>query len=130
MHNEPSANSGHGTPLPLNHIHTLSYRDATIRLAVIDGRPWFVAADVCKALGVYNPRHGAAKCVRALADTQKALCRLPDVLRGSPAVLLVSESGLDKLLWLALHSVTEAWSVLSSINGEAISILAQEARNC
>lgn len=77
MHNEPYANSGHGTPLPLNNIHTLSYQSMPIRFVLIDGQPWFVAADVCKAVGVYNPRYGAAKHVRAISESQKALGRLP-----------------------------------------------------
>lgn len=122
MHNEPSANCGDG-PVPLNHIHTLSYQSTPIRFALIDGQPWFVAADVCKAIGVYNPRHGAAKHVRAIADSQKALVKLPDVPRGAaPVVLVVSRSGLDKLLWLALHSVSEAWTVLSSVNAQAATL--------
>ena len=122
MHNEPSANSGRGIPLPLNHVHTLSYESMPIRFALIDGQPWFVAADVCKAVGVYNPRHGAAKYVRAIADSQKALVKLPDIPRGSPAVLMVSQSGLDKLLWLALHSVSEAWALLSSVNAQVTAL--------
>ncbi|SDM28848.1 Bro-N domain-containing protein [Ensifer sp. YR511] len=127
MHNEPSANSGHGIPLPLNHIHILCHQSTPIRFALIEGQPWFVAADVCKAVGVYNPRHGAAKYVRAVADSQKALVKLPDIPRGSPAVLMISQSGLDKLLWLALHSVSAAWPVLSSITAQASFIVAKEA---
>ncbi|KQV84347.1 hypothetical protein [Rhizobium sp. Root1220] len=127
MHNEQYANSGHGTPLPLNDIHTLSYQSTPIRFALIDGQPWFVAADVCKAVGVYNPRYGAAKYARAIADSEKMLGRLPNVLRGAPAVLVISERGLDKLLWLALHSVNEAWPVLSSINAQASSLITKEA---
>ncbi|MBD9558452.1 BRO family protein [Ensifer sp. ENS03] len=121
MHNEPSANSGDG-PVPLNYIRTLSYQSTPIRFALIDGQPWFVAADICKAVGVYNPRHGAAKYVRAIADDQKALVKLPDIPRGSPAVLMVSQSGLDKLLWLALHSVSEAWALLSSVNAQVTAL--------
>lgn len=126
MHNEPSANSGDG-PVPLDYIRTLSYQSTPIRFALIDGQPWFVAADVCKSVGVYNPRHGAAKYVRAIADSQKALVKLPDIPRGSPAVLMVSQCGLDKLLWLALHSVSSAWPVLSSISAQSSFIAAKEA---
>jgi prophage antirepressor-like protein len=94
---------------------------------LIDGQPWFVAADVCKAVGVYNPRHGAAKHLRAIDDSQRVLVKLPDVPRGAaPVVLMVSRSGLDKLLWLARHSVSEAWPVLSSISAQASFIVAKE----
>ncbi|MDM9644523.1 hypothetical protein [Rhizobium sp. S163] len=128
MHNEPSANSGHGTPMPLNNVQTLTYRSTSIRFALIAGQPWFVAADVCKAVGVYNYRHGAANNVRALAPTHKALARLSDVPRGSPNVLIVSETGLDKLLWLALHSVTESWLALSDIKAHVATIVANVAK--
>ncbi|MGR9178448.1 BRO-N domain-containing protein [Rhizobium leguminosarum] len=127
MHNEPSANSGHGTPLPLNDIQAMSHQSTPIRFAMIDGRPWFVAADVCKAVGVYNPRHGAAKYVRGIPESEKTLARLPSVSRGAPAVLIISESGLDKLLWLALHSVAKAWSVLSSVSAQVSVVVSREA---
>jgi prophage antirepressor-like protein len=129
MHNEPSANGGRGTPLPLNNIHTLSHQSTPIRFAMIDGRPWFVAADVCKAVGVYNPRHGAAKYVRAISEGEKNVARLPSVPRGAPSVLIISESGLDKLLWLALHSVSKAWSVLSSITYQVSVVVSRGASN-
>jgi len=122
MHNEPSANSGHGTPMPVDYIYTLSYKSAPIRFALIDNQPWFVAADVCKAIGAYDDRHGAAKWVRSIPEDQKTLCRLPRPGTRTPAVLIVSESGLDKLLWLALHSVSEAWSVLSSVKAQVSSL--------
>ena len=41
---------------------------------VIDGQPWFIAADVCRSLGIKNPSHAMAR----LDDDEKALqkCRL------------------------------------------------------
>jgi len=134
IHQDPIPRGNHkvaykGTPRFLRQSFRTVHQDTPIRFALIDGQPWFVAADVCRAVGVFNPRHGAAKYVRALPDTQKALCRLPEVLRGSPAVLLVSESGLDKLLWLALHNVSSAWTVLSSLKAQVSSVVSEEARH-
>lgn len=33
-----------------------AYGDRPIRTVVIDGEPWFVAADVCAVLGIINGR--------------------------------------------------------------------------
>ncbi len=118
MHNEPSAISGHGTPLPLNNVHILSYQSTPIRFAIIDGQPWFAAVDVCRALGVLNPRYGGSKHIRAVPNDQKMTARVPNTSREASTVHMVSIDGLDKLLWLALHSVSKAWSVLSSITAQ------------
>ena len=36
------------------------FEDHPVRIIVIDGEPWFVAADVCQALGYKNPRDAVA----------------------------------------------------------------------
>lgn len=45
---------------------------ADIRVVSIDGNPWFVATDVCKAIGLTN----VALAVRPLNDDEKPLIRL------------------------------------------------------
>lgn len=64
-----------------------------IRTTIEDSQPWFVAADVCKALG--------------LDDTSKAVSRLDDDERGATSIrtlggdqemTIVSESGLYALI--------------------------------
>ena len=56
------------------------------------GAPWFVAADVCRALGLLNP----TDALKVLAADQRRLERI-EGMRGSPANL-ISESGLYKLV--------------------------------
>lgn len=64
------------------------FNSNNIRVVTIEGNPWFVAADVCKALGYKNP----TEFVRGLDDDEKAKKFLGS---GSP-VNVLSESGLYK----------------------------------
>lgn len=74
-----------------------------IRTAVIDGEPWFVSSDVCRALGL---RADAAKDSRIAANEQRLLTKtrgqapsLPGLFQGTDYRLrLLSESGLYKLI--------------------------------
>jgi prophage antirepressor-like protein len=63
-----------------------------IRVIEIAGQPWFVAADVCRALGLRNP----TMTLRSLAPDERTLRNF----EGGPAagVNLISESGLYKLI--------------------------------
>lgn len=45
-----------------------------VRVVIIDGEPWFVAADVCRALGLTN----TTKALFALDDDEKQSVVLPD----------------------------------------------------
>lgn len=79
-------------------------RFGNIRTFVEEGKqePWFVAADVCRALEVKNARDAVAR----LDDDEKNTVVLTDGNRGNPNVTVVSEPGLYAL-------------VLSSRNPEA-----------
>jgi prophage antirepressor-like protein len=76
-----------------------------IRTTLIDGEPWFAAADVCRALGLaYSPRSGTSKFIAHLLGTERRVVRLIATdqtggkSRGNPNVSVVSESGLYKLI--------------------------------
>ena len=80
-----------------------------IRTATIDGEPWFVAADVCRALGlrpdtVRTSGKGARALqpaeTRVLMKTRDPVTSLPDGLfrRNDYRLRLLSESGLYKLV--------------------------------
>lgn len=76
--------------------------DVTIRTTLIDGEPWFVAHDICTALGM-DTWGGTSQWVRGLAADEKvrALRRdHPEVFSGTSAgsLTLISESGLYKLV--------------------------------
>jgi len=42
----------------MNAIKTLCYDDAGVRVVIVDGEPWFSAADVCTLLEIGNPVAG------------------------------------------------------------------------
>ncbi len=68
-----------------------------IRVETYDGNPWFVAADVCRALGF---KSSGAMNTRRLADDQKGLtpCHTPGGLQN---LSVISESGLYTLVMRA-----------------------------
>jgi prophage antirepressor-like protein len=68
--------------------------DITIRVIDRNGVPWFVAADLCRALGIANPRDS----VSSLDDDEKDVGNT-DTLGGNQEVLIVSESGLFALIF-------------------------------
>ena len=61
-----------------------------------DGEPWFVAADVCKALEIGNPAQGLVR----LEDDEKmnTLISNEGNQRGNPNMTVVNESGLYTLI--------------------------------
>ncbi len=59
-----------------------------------NGQAWFVAADVCKALGLRNSRQSLA----TLDDDEKGVCTT-DTLGGTQQVATVNESGLYTLIF-------------------------------
>lgn len=76
--------------------------DAKIRAIIIDGAPWFVALDVCHALGISNNRDAMLK----LDDDEKNTVALTDGKRGNPNTLIISESGLYTLILRCRDAVT------------------------
>jgi prophage antirepressor-like protein len=82
---------------------TLGVIDYPIRIVEIDGEPWFVAADVCRALGLNGY---ASWNLGKLAPEEKRVVRRSvseePILRDAfaphqPSMTLISESGLYKL---------------------------------
>ncbi len=75
---------------------------ADIRAIIIDGAPWFIALDVCHALGISNNRDAMLK----LDDDEKNTVALTDGKRGNPNTLIISESGLYTLILRCRDAVT------------------------
>lgn len=69
-----------------------TFNTATIRLVKLDGNPWFVAADVCRALTITN----VSNATRPLGPEDLTLHQVKGQ-RGLP-MKLISESGLYKLV--------------------------------
>lgn len=59
-----------------------------------DGQAWFVASDVCKALGLKNSRQSLS----SLDDDEKGVC-ITDTLGGRQQVATINESGLYSLIF-------------------------------
>ena len=61
-----------------------------MRVVKIDGEPWFVAADVCRALEIGNP----SQAISRLDDNERSLISN----EGSRSLAIVNESGLYSLI--------------------------------
>lgn len=64
-----------------------------VRAVTLEGEPWFVAADVCRALGLGN----SSKAVMPLDDDEKGITN-SNTLGGEQKMVIVSEPGLYSLI--------------------------------
>ncbi len=71
-----------------------TYADAQVRVVVVDGEPWFVLADLCKALDISN----VGNVLSRLADDDKSSIRLADGTSGNPNRAIVSEAGMYEVV--------------------------------
>lgn len=77
----------------MNELKIFSNPDfGEVRTLNIDGEPWFVASDVCKALDI-DPTS-----TRRLDDDEKNTLRLTQGIPGNPNVTVVNEPGLYTLV--------------------------------
>lgn len=65
-----------------------------VRVVMRDDEPWFVAADVCRALNIAQ----VTNTIRRLDDDEKALISVKGISRGNDQVSIVNESGLYSLI--------------------------------
>ncbi|MFV0600225.1 MAG: Bro-N domain-containing protein [Brachymonas sp.] len=72
---------------------TFNFDHLPVRTVNRDGEIWFVAADVCAALELANPR----QVVSRLDDDEKGVLTV-DTLGGPQEVVVISESGLYSLI--------------------------------
>ncbi len=77
----------------MNDIAVFTFASAELRTTVVDGEPWFVAADVCRILGLGN----TTMALRALDDDEKGLNPI-ETPGGMQQLNTVSESGLYALV--------------------------------
>ena len=68
-----------------------------LRWTIIDGDPWFVAADVCKILELDN----VSQAVSRLDEDEKNTIIINDGIPGNPTMLIVNEPGLYRLIFLS-----------------------------
>jgi prophage antirepressor-like protein len=70
-----------------------AYEGAPVRTVVIDGEPWFVARDICNAIGLPN----LSMAMQRLADDEKGVNPI-DTPGGLQQMAIVSESGMYALV--------------------------------
>jgi len=75
-------------------ITPFSFGTHAVRVVQRDGAPWFVASDVCAALGYVNPRDAVAT---HLDDDEKGVAN-GDTLGGRQVLTIINESGLYALV--------------------------------
>ncbi|ECR9820037.1 hypothetical protein F2H75_16990 [Salmonella enterica] len=80
-----------------------AYAYFPVRTVTIDNEPWFVAKDVCDAIGVSNNR----QALTALDDNEKNTVSLNDGNRGNPNTLVISEGGMYTLVLRCRQATTE-----------------------
>jgi prophage antirepressor-like protein len=96
--------------ISIDRTTTLYFRSAGIRIVSIDSKPWFIAADVFRALGIVN----CSTAVRALRSDE---VRLTEVLAQRP-VHALSKKGLLKKLKRSLKPQAQAllhWALHEAI---------------
>lgn len=74
-------------------VSIFKFNTSQIRVVDIKGVPWFVAADVCKVLGMTN----ITVAIQPLSSDEKGLSST-ETLGGNQRLNTVSESGLYKLI--------------------------------
>lgn len=79
-----------------NNALSFSFPTHALRVEMIDGEPWFVAVDVCAALGLDN----TTKALLRLDEDEQALISIQGIHSGpgNPMVNVVNESGLYSLV--------------------------------
>ncbi|WP_439604118.1 BRO-N domain-containing protein [Shinella sp.] len=108
-----------------------------VRMFDIDGQPWFVATDACRALG-FDLSGGSYNHIRKLdADERQPLPRnlVPGNGRGMAQATLISEAGLYKLIAKSDKPAAKAFDrwirheVLPSIRKTGGYLLNEQARD-
>lgn len=103
----------------MNALSVFSFQEShPVREVLVNGEPWFVAADVCKALDIADNR----AAVRKLDDDEKGGYSLPTP-GGVQSVGIVNESGLYTLILRCRDAVkqgTTAWRFRKWVTNEVL----------
>lgn len=77
-----------------NALQLFNFQDQPVRVVMIDGEPWWVAADVCKVLGIAN----VSDAVEKLDEDEKDTIALTDAIGRQRSTLCINEHGLYGLV--------------------------------
>ncbi|MBC8948947.1 BRO family protein [Xenorhabdus sp. TS4] len=76
-------------------ISFIKFEGVQVRIFKNNNEPWFIAADVCKALEISN----VTNSMKALDDDENTLCSIKGITdAGNPIFNAISESGFYKLI--------------------------------
>jgi prophage antirepressor-like protein len=78
----------------MSNVIPFDFESNAIRAMEQDGQYWFIAADVCRVLGLSNP----TKALLALEKDEYALTTIQGLNRGNDQVNILNESGLYALI--------------------------------
>ncbi len=84
-------------------ISFIRFEGVQVRIVKINNEPWFIAKDVCDALGITNP----SKSLKALDVDEKNTVTLSYGIQGNPERGVVSESGFYKLIARSRKAITK-----------------------
>lgn len=77
----------------MSELTAFAFESAAVRTVVINGEPWFVAKDVCAAIGITWKGSDSTGPLRELDDDEKGMQNL-HTLGGEQQLLEINESGL------------------------------------
>lgn len=77
----------------LPEIKLFDFEGRDVRVTDLDGNPWWLLIDVCRALGIANPTHGANRL-----DEDERGSAVVDTLGGPQQTNVINESGLYALI--------------------------------
>lgn len=77
-----------------NQVSNFQFQNNALRVIVINGEPWFLAADVCRIIGITSP----TKAVKILDDDEVALKTFQGLTNGNDEANFISESGMYKIV--------------------------------
>lgn len=80
----------------MQEIQNFAFDESLVRVIMRDSAPWFVVADVARALGIKNPRDAVAE----FDDDEKGVASA-DTLGGRQDLNVLSEPGLYRLIFMS-----------------------------
>lgn len=89
------------SPAPTSAPVVFNFTSQALRVVMRDDAPWFVAADVCAALGIGNNRMAVEK----LDEDEKGVSSI-DTPGGQQEMLVVNESGLNAIILRCRDAMT------------------------
>ncbi|WP_100159940.1 BRO-N domain-containing protein [Proteus columbae] len=92
----PKISQEHILNINSDDISVIRFEGIQVRIVKINNEPWFIAADICKALEIKN----VTNAIKILDSDENTLCSIKGIKSsaGLPLFNLVAESGFYKLI--------------------------------